>query len=88
MNFDLSIYQTTLIPAIIFIIWIAGQTGLSKKFFPLLALLLGIAAGLVFIGVSPEGVVTGILIAAAAVGFHSGTKNVIEGGKEYVEKRN
>lgn len=88
MNFDLSIYETTIIPAIIFIIWMAGQTGLSKKFFPLLALILGVSAGLVFVGLSPEGVVSGVLLSAAAVGFHSGTKNVIEGGKEYVQKRN
>lgn len=87
MNFDLGIYETTIIPAIIFTLWVIAQTGLSKKLFPLIALFLGVLAGLVFVGFSPEGVVAGILLAAAAVGFHSGTKNVIEGGKDYVQKR-
>lgn len=81
MNVDLTIYETSIIPAIMFILWVIAQTGVPKKLFPLIALCLGILAGLVFIGQSLEGVLVGILLAAAAVGFHSGTKNVFEGGK-------
>lgn len=86
MNFDLTIYETTLIPAIIFVLWVIGKSGMSKKFFPLAALLLGIVCGLLFVGTTPEGIVAGVLLAAAAIGFHSGSKNVFEGGKEYVGK--
>ncbi|MNP11055.1 hypothetical protein D3C76_1032270 [compost metagenome] len=34
--------------------------------------------GLVFIGTTPEGAIAGVLLAAAAVGFHSGQKNIIQ----------
>lgn len=84
MNFDLSLFETTVIPAMIFIIWVIVEVGLPKKFAPVMSLVLGITAGLLFIGVSPEGVVAGVLLGAAAVGFHSGTKNVIEGGTKNV----
>lgn len=87
MNFDLSIFQTTVIPAIIFIIWVIIQMGLPKKYAPVVSLVLGLAAGIVFVGMSPEGVVAGVLLGAAAVGFHSGTKNVIQGGTNDVQNQ-
>lgn len=87
MNIDLSIYETTIIPAIIFIIWIALQTGLPKKFAPVFAVVLGVVAGLVFVSMSAEGVLTGLLIAAAAVGFNSGFKNIAEGATKNVRHK-
>lgn len=81
MNIDISIYDATLIPAMIFILWIVGEAGLQKRFLPLIALLLGIVCGLIFISATPEGIVAGILLAAAAIGFHSGPKNVIQAFK-------
>lgn len=86
LNFDLSIFNTTVIPAIIFIIWIVIQVGLPKKYAPVVSLVLGVSAGLVFVGVTPEGFVAGVLLGAAAVGFHSGTKNIIQGGTSNVKK--
>ncbi|KYG90773.1 hypothetical protein A0U40_18015 [[Bacillus] sp. KCTC 13219] len=86
MNFDLSIYDATVIPAIIFIIWIVVQAGLPKKFAPIVSLVLGVVGGLTFVGVSPEGFVAGVLLGAAAVGFHSGTKNILQGGTHDVRK--
>lgn len=78
MNFDLSIFDATLIPALIFVLWIAGQSGIPKKFLPLLGVVLGVVAGLVFVSFTAEGIVAGILLAATSVGFHSGTKNIKE----------
>lgn len=78
MNIDIGIYETSLIPAIIFVLWIIGQVGVAKRFLPLIALGLGVVSGLIFIGSTPEGAVAGILLAAAAIGFHSGPKNVIQ----------
>ncbi|WP_107838959.1 hypothetical protein [Metasolibacillus meyeri] len=83
MNFDLTIFDTTVIPAIIFIIWIIVQAGLPKKFAPIVSLALGVAGGLTFVGFSPEGFVAGVLLGAAAIGFHSGTKNILQGGAYY-----
>lgn len=82
MNIDIGIYDTTLIPAMIFILWIVGQSGLQKRFLPLVALVLGIASGLIFIGATPEGAVAGVLLAAAAIGFHSGPKNILQALKQ------
>lgn len=73
---NLNIYDATLIPAMIFILWIVGQTGVQKRFLPLVALILGIVLGLIFIGLTPEGAIAGVLLAASAIGFHSGSKNV------------
>ncbi|MEC1178532.1 hypothetical protein P9B03_08570 [Metasolibacillus meyeri] len=80
MNFDLSIYDATVIPAIIFVIWVIIQIGLPKKFAPVVALVIGVAAGLALEGLSVEGLIVGVLLGAASVGFYSGTKNTIEGG--------
>lgn len=78
MNIDIGLYDTTLIPAMIFFLWIVGQTGLQKRFIPLVALVLGIILGLVFIAATPEGAIAGVLLSAASIGFHSGQKNVIQ----------
>lgn len=78
MNIDIGIYDATLIPAMIFILWIVGQAGLQKRFLPIVALVLGVVLGLIFIGATPEGAIAGVLLAAAAIGFHSGPKNVLQ----------
>jgi hypothetical protein len=73
---DLSIYDTTLIPAIMFILWLLHKFGIPKKLIPICALALGVLLSLVFIDYGLRGALIGILLAANAVGFHSGTKNV------------
>ncbi|WP_051967852.1 hypothetical protein [Brevibacillus thermoruber] len=78
LQIDLSLYDATLIPAMIFLLWIAVQLGLPQKFVPLVALGLGVALGLSFIGMNGNGLITGIFLAATAIGFHSGTKNTKE----------
>lgn len=78
MQFDLNVYDATLIPAIIFMLWVVGQLGFPRKLLPVLAVVLSIISSLVFVSFSAEGVLTGILLAAAVVGVHSGTKNVFE----------
>jgi hypothetical protein len=76
MNIDLSLYDATLIPSIIFILYILGNSGVPRRVLPAVALVLGVIAGLVFIEFGPEGVIAGILLAATVVGSHSGTKNI------------
>lgn len=86
MNLDISIYDTTLIPTLMFILYIAGQIGVTKKYLPVVALVLGIVFGLIFISLTPEGALAGILLAAAAIGFHSGPKNVLQAIKNTGDK--
>jgi len=65
------------------LVQLAKETGLPARFAPLLALALGIAAG-VFI-MSPgdviQGIWSGIAMGLSAVGLYSGTKNVKAGVK-------
>lgn len=84
VNIDLQFYEITIIPAIVFLIRVATQIGMPKKFAPVIALILGVLAGLFFVGFTPEGGLTGILLAAASIGAHSGTKNIMQGGNKHV----
>ncbi|WP_128895403.1 hypothetical protein [Longirhabdus pacifica] len=77
MIIDITLYETSLIPAIMFIVWILGKQGIPAKLLPIFALILGIASSLSMIEFTLKGLVIGILLAANAVGIHSGTKNVI-----------
>ena len=76
MNIDINIYDTSLIPSLMFLLWMLQKYGVPKKHLPIFALFLGILFAFVIIDFSPKGVIVGILIAANAVGFHSGIKNV------------
>lgn len=68
-------------PVIIGLVEIAKQTGFPKRYTPLLALALGIAAGVFY--VSPDdlatGILSGIVMGLASVGLYSGPKNVAKG---------
>ncbi|MDU5141047.1 MAG: phage holin family protein [Paenibacillus dendritiformis] len=78
MNIDISIYETSIIPAIMFLLYILSKAGVPKKLLPAIAAVLGIFSGLFLISFDGTGIVTGILLAAAAIGFHSGSKNTKE----------
>ena len=57
----------------------AKRTGMPARFAPLLALVLGIGAGVFFIapGDYAQGILFGIALGLSAVGLYSGTKNVV-----------
>ena len=61
------------------LVQLAKESGLPARFAPLLALALGIVAGVFF--VSPgnllQGILSGIGMGLSAVGLHSGVKNVV-----------
>ncbi|MGC5328869.1 hypothetical protein [Brevibacillus sp. SYSU BS000544] len=78
LQIDLSVFDATVIPAMLFLLWIAIQLGVSKKFIPLLAVVLCVPVGLYFIGMNGVGLIAGILLASSIVGFHSGTKNTMQ----------
>lgn len=86
MNIDISLYEAAVIPAIIFLTWIIKGLGVPNRFLPVICLVLGLVAGVVFVGQDSQGVLTGILIAAAAIGFHSGTKNLLPSAEEEKNK--
>jgi len=75
----MEVYGIAIIPVIIGLIEVAKAGGLPKRFAPILALVLGILAGIVY--VDPEsvkgGVLKGVAIGLASVGLYSGTRNVM-----------
>lgn len=78
--FELEAYGIVLIPVILGLAEIAKSLGMPKKYSPIVSLVLGIIAGIVY--VHPENLVAAILVGIAlglsAVGLYSGTKNTKE----------
>jgi hypothetical protein len=50
---------------------------ISGKWSPVISVLAGIAGGLLTIGVSRQGVLTGLIIGLSASGLYSGSKSVV-----------
>lgn len=77
---DLFVYEMPIVVAVMFLVWVGNQAGLPRKFSPLVATILsiGVACFYLFPGDIPRGIMQGIFIASSAVGFHSGTKNMME----------
>lgn len=65
------------------------QLGLPTKFAPLVAI--GIGIGLSFLGFSSlpfnQLILFGIYLGLTAVGLYSGTKNTVEGVRDYLRKK-
>ena len=77
---EFQVYDIAVIPVIVALVQLSKQFGAGPKIQPLVALLLGIGAG--FIYISPDdwkaALFQGIVMGLAAVGLWSGTKNTIE----------
>lgn len=74
------INDVTLIGAVMFLVWVGIQTGIPRKFSPLVATILSILFAFFYLepGNPLNALIHGILIASSAVGFHSGTKNMLQ----------
>lgn len=87
MSFE--VYDIAIIPVITGLIEIAKKMGLPKKFSPLIALALGIIAGVVYI--EPQdvagGIIIGIAVGLSASGLYEYSKDTIEGVKKSKSKR-
>lgn len=76
----IQVYGVALIPLIIGLIELMKRFGLPKKLAPLVALLLGMTAGILY--VHPHdlkgGILVGLMMGLSASGLYSGTKNTFE----------
>jgi len=74
------INDVTLIGAVMFLVWAGIQAGIPRKFSPLVATVLSILFAFFYLeqGNPLNALIHGILIASSAVGFHSGTKNMLQ----------
>lgn len=87
---DFQAYDISVVPLIMFLTKVAESLGLPKKFCPLVSLVLGVIIGIVYFAPNNilKGIITGVFLAASAVGFYSGTKNVYQGYKLKSDKKN
>lgn len=78
MSFE--VYDISFIPIIIFLTAIILNAGIPRKFGPIIATIIGIIFGVVYLSPDniPKGILSGIIMGASAVGFHSGTKNIYQ----------
>lgn len=72
-------FDIALIPVIVGLVALFTGLGLPKRWAPVVALLLGVLGGTVYIAPSnvAEGVLVGLTMGLAASGLYSGTKNTI-----------
>lgn len=77
---DLQVYDIAIIPLIVGLVALATSLGLPKKFAPVLAVVLGVVVGLVYLapGNAAEGILVGIATGLSSVGLYSGTKNTVQ----------
>lgn len=75
----MEVYGVAVIPVLVGLIEVAKIGGLPKRFSPILAIVLGILAGIVYL--EPEsirgGIIQGIAVGLASVGLYSGTRNIM-----------
>jgi uncharacterized membrane protein len=69
-----------LIPLVMGISEVIKKVGFNQKFLPIVNLILGLGAGIVFLnpGDIKAGVIQGLFIGLSASGLYSGVKNVAE----------
>lgn len=76
----MEVHDVAVVPVIIGGVEIAKRLGLPSKFSPVLATVLGVTIGIVY--VSPTDIAQGVLVGASlglsAVGLYSGAKNTKE----------
>lgn len=80
---DFTIYDVALVPVIIGLVSVFTGVGLPKSLAPLVSLVLGVLAGVLYVapGDLAQGVVVGIALGLASVGLYSGAKNTVESVK-------
>lgn len=88
MSFE--VYDVAIIPIITGLIELFKKTGLPKKYSPLVALALGVVAGVVYI--EPQdiagGIIIGIAMGLSASGLYEYSRDTIEGAKNKRNKNN
>ncbi|MBS4172615.1 hypothetical protein [Bacillus sp. FJAT-49736] len=78
----LQIYDVAIIPLIIGVVELFKRAGLSKKYSPFIAVILGLLFGIFYVsGSIKEGIIIGLMLGLSASGLYSGTKNMTKGDK-------
>lgn len=77
---DIEVYEIALMPIIVGLVEVIKQFNIPSKYVPIVALVLGIIFGIVFVsdGDILQGVLVGISMGLGAVGLYSGVTNFVE----------
>lgn len=82
----MEVYDVAIIPLIVGVVELLKQLGLPVKFAGVVAAILGVVIGIVYVAPENigEGILVGLSLGLAAAGLYSATKNTVEGvqGKE------
>jgi L-cystine uptake protein TcyP (sodium:dicarboxylate symporter family) len=80
---DIEVYDVVIIPLIVGVVELLKQLGLPVKFSALVAAILGIVIGVIYIAPNDilQGILVGLAMGLSASGLYSGVKNTIEGVK-------
>lgn len=78
------LYDVVIIPLILGCVELFKRAGVSKKVLPFIAMVIGIAIGVVYITNFDwkQGVLVGAMLGLSASGLYSGTKNTMEKSDE------
>jgi hypothetical protein len=73
-------YDIALVPIIVGLVGVARSAGLPARWLPLVAIMLGLVSGFVYIAPDepPKAALSGIVMGLSAIGAWSGTKNTIQ----------
>lgn len=85
---EFNAYGIAIVPLIIVLVALAVRLGLNRKYAPVAALALGVAAGFIYLapGEPKKAILYGIVAGLSAVGLYSGVKNVGQGLTESAEE--
>jgi hypothetical protein len=77
---EYQVYDIAILPVIIGLVSLCIKMGLPKKLSPLIAVILGITAGIVYIAPDniQQAILAGVTIGLSASGLYSGAKNVLK----------
>lgn len=81
---DLMTYGLPFVPVVAGLVELAKRSGLPAKFSPLVAVLVGVIAGVAYIAPANDaswsvGVLAGIMVGLVTSGLYSSSKNILEG---------
>lgn len=78
------IYDVVILPLIVGIVEIFKIAGVSKKYLPLISLVLGIVIGVVYVTDFDwkQGILIGAMLGLSASGLYSSSKNTFENNNE------
>lgn len=81
---EFTIYDVAVVPLIIGLVSVLTSIGLPKKFAPVVSLVLGVLAGVIYVAPNDpaQGAIVGLALGLASVGLYSGAKNTLEGAKK------